>query len=202
MRSKNCFRVPKTCLGIEGTCIYYWMHFGLSPGDKMQRSTDNSNGEQMLSAYPVITEIVVRWGDMDSLGHVNNIVYLQYFETARIEYHERVGIPAPTPQTGDEGVILAANSCRYRIAVTYPDTLRIGSRVTALGRDCFTMEYAAHSRKLDKIVTEGDALVVMYNYVERRRALVPAELREAIIALEGGELPPVPPRKGRSRLEG
>ncbi len=46
----------------------------------------------MLSAYPVVVDVVVRWGDMDALGHVNNIVFLQYFETARIAYLERAGI--------------------------------------------------------------------------------------------------------------
>jgi len=39
----------------------------------------------VIDGYPVVTEVVVRWGDMDLLGHVNNIMYLQYFETARIE---------------------------------------------------------------------------------------------------------------------
>lgn len=148
----------------------------------------------MLSTYPVVTEIVVRWGDMDSLGHVNNIVYLQYFETARIEYHERVGIPAPRPESSTNGVILAATSCRFRIPVTYPDTLSIGSRIIAMGSDSFLMEYKALSQKLGKLVAEGDALVVIYNYVEGKRAQIWPELRAAVIALEGHEPPPLPPR--------
>lgn len=153
----------------------------------------------MLSAYPVITDIVVRWGDMDALGHVNNIVYLQYFETARINYHERVRIPPPTPQSAADGVILAANSCRYKVPVTYPDTLSIGARVAALGSDSFLMEYEAVSQKLGRVVTEGDALVVIYNFVEKRRAPITPELRQAIIALEGHEPPPLPPRARRTR---
>lgn len=153
----------------------------------------------MLSGYPVITDIVVRWGDMDALGHVNNIVYLQYFETARIEYHEAVGIPAPTPTTEVHGVILAANSCRYKAPVTYPDTLSIGSRIAAMGPDSFLMEYAAVSHKLGRVVAEGDALVVLYNFVEKRRSLMTPELRANIIALEGHEPPPLPPRARRTR---
>ena len=153
----------------------------------------------MLSSYPVITEIVVRWGDMDCLGHVNNHIYLQYFETARIAYHEAVGIAAPTPYTETDGVILAANSCRYRVPVTYPDTLLVGSRIAGIGSDSFLMEYAAISRKLGKLVTEGDALVVLYNYVEGRRTPMLPELRGAIIALEGHEPPPLPARTRHTR---
>jgi acyl-CoA thioester hydrolase len=136
---------------------------------------------------------------MDSLGHVNNHIYLQYFETARIAYHEAVGIVAPTPHTEIDGVILAANSCRYRIPVTYPDTLSVGSRISAIGDDSFVMEYAAVSQKLGRLVTEGDALVVLYNYVEGRRTPMPPELRAAIIALEGHEPPPLPPRTRHTR---
>jgi acyl-CoA thioester hydrolase len=153
----------------------------------------------MLTSYPVITEIVVRWGDMDSLGHVNNHIYLQYFETARIAYHEAVGIPAPTPHNQTDGVILAANSCRYRIPVTYPDILLVGSRVSAIGTDSFLMEYAAISQKLGKLVTEGDALVVLYDYVEGHRIPMLPELRAAIIALEGHEPPPLPARTRHTR---
>jgi acyl-CoA thioester hydrolase len=153
----------------------------------------------MLSAYPVITDIVVRWGDMDSLGHVNNIVYLQYFETARIEYHQAVGIPAPSLNSEIDGVILAANSCRYKVPVTYPDTLSVGSRIAAIGPDSFLMEYAALSQKLGRIVTEGDALVVLYNFLERKRAPMSRELRANIIAIEGREPPPLPPRTRHTR---
>jgi acyl-CoA thioester hydrolase len=136
---------------------------------------------------------------MDALGHVNNIIYLQYFETARIAYHERVGIPAPSPQASTDGVILAANSCRYRVPVTYPDTLSIGARISAIGNDSFLMEYAAVSQKLGRLVAEGDALVVLYNYVERRRAPMSPELRASIISLEGREPPPMPPRTRHTR---
>lgn len=153
----------------------------------------------MLSAFPVVTDIVVRWHEMDALGIVNNAVYYHYFETARIQYHEALGLPAPTQRSEDEGVILASNSCRYRTPVTYPDTLSIGSRVTSVGDDHFTMEYAAYSNKLEKIVAEGEALVVMYNYVEKRPAMLSPWLREAIFKLEGRELPESPPRKRRSK---
>lgn len=148
----------------------------------------------MLSGYPVVTEIVVRWGDMDALGHVNNIVYLQYFETARINYHERVGIRPPSAGSGADGVILAANSCRYKVPVTYPDTLAVGARIAALGEDSFLMEYAAVSRRLGRVAAEGDALVVLYDFSTRRRIPISADLRSAITALEGHEPPELPPK--------
>lgn len=148
----------------------------------------------MLSAYPVVIDFVVRWGDMDALGHVNNIVFLQCFETARIAYLEHVGIEFTGLGSSEHGVILAANSCRYRVPVTYPDTLSVGVRVSALGNNRVIMEHAAVSQKLGKVVAEGDALVVSYDYVTGRPTPLRADHRAAIIALEGHEPPPLPRR--------
>ena len=44
-----------------------------------------------LAGVPVVIDQVVDWGDMDSFGHVNNVVYFRYFENARVEYFQRIG---------------------------------------------------------------------------------------------------------------
>src|SRR3990172_131891 len=110
------------------------------------------DGGVMLKAYPVVVDVVVVWGSMDALGHVNNIVFLQYFETARIAYLERVGIGFADLGSSEHGVIVAANSCRYRVPVTFPDTLSVGVRVSALGNDRMIMEHAATTPQLRNLV--------------------------------------------------
>jgi acyl-CoA thioester hydrolase len=151
----------------------------------------------VLKDYPVVVDVVVRWGDMDALGHVNNILYLQYFETARIEYLMRLGMDAPGSAWKEYGLILASVGCRFKLPVTYPDTLAVGARVAALGEDRVLMEHAAFSRKLGKTATEGDAVVVSYNYVTGRHTSLHSGLRKAIAALEGHDVPALP-LQGRS----
>jgi acyl-CoA thioester hydrolase len=156
-------------------------------------------GEELaLKNYPVELDVVVRWGDMDLLGHVNNIVSLQYFETARIEYLLRAGMDAPGPAWREFGLILATISCRFKAPVTFPDTLSVGARVTAMGDDRMLIEHAAFSRKLGKIAAEGDALLVSYDYVTGRRHSFPSDFRDAVVAIEGRELPR-PPHYRRPR---
>ena len=149
----------------------------------------------MIDGYPVVTEVVVRWGDMDLLGHVNNIMYLQYFETARIEYMVRAGLGPPGPAWREHGFIVASLDCRFRAPVTYPDTLSVGARVAALGDDRIIIEHAAYSQKLGKIAAEGDALLISYEYAAGRRSPLPQTFREAVLALEGRALPAPPPYK-------
>jgi acyl-CoA thioester hydrolase len=147
-------------------------------------------GDTMLSAYPVVVDVVVAWGSMDSLGHVNNAVFFQYFETARVAYLSRVGIDFADLGSSEHGVILGATSCRFRAPVTFPDTLAVGVRVSALGERRIIMEHAAVSHKLGTVVAEGDAMVVPYDYVAGRPTSLPADHRAAIVALEGHEPPP------------
>jgi acyl-CoA thioester hydrolase len=153
----------------------------------------------MPNRFPVVVDVVVRWADMDALGHVNNTAYFEYFEIVRIAYLERIGVIPPRMDLWDYGFILGENSCRYRAPVTYPDTLSIGARVSALGEDRFLMEYEARSRELRRVVAEGDTLVVSYDYIAGERVPLRTEYRDAIIALEGRDLPPIPRRGGRAR---
>ena len=47
---------------------------------------------ETLGRWPVTLEIPVQWGEMDAFGHVNNVVYLRWFESVRIAYFERCGV--------------------------------------------------------------------------------------------------------------
>ena len=148
-----------------------------------------------MTGYPVVTEVKVRWGDMDALAHVNHAVYLRYFEAARIEYLERIGMGRPGPEWRDYGFVIASVSCRYRAPVTYPDTLEVGVRVAAWGRDRLLMKYEAYSRALQRVAAEAETLLVAYDFGSARPISLRQEQRKAIIALEGCEPAPVPRRR-------
>src|SRR6516164_7851744 len=93
-----------------------------------------------LAGFPVIVELPVVWGEMDSYRHVNNVVYFRYFESARLEYFRRLGWFDYEKETGI-GPILAATQARYRKPLTYPDIISVGARISALGVDRCTMDY-------------------------------------------------------------
>jgi acyl-CoA thioester hydrolase len=141
--------------------------------------------ETLLAGYPVTVEIPVAWGDMDYFRHVNNIVFFRYFESARIEYLERIGfrtIDAASPV----GPILSATGCRFRRPLTWPDTVRVGARVTSVSEDRFEMEYRLVSLAQDVVAAEGTGTLVSFDYGEDRKASLPTRVRQAIEALEWG----------------
>lgn len=136
-----------------------------------------------LDGFPVIVELPIAWGDMDYFRHVNNIVFFRYFESARIEYLERIGFRELTEERS-VGPILAATDCRFRRPLTWPDTVGVGARVTEVGDDRFTMEYRLVSRKTGEVAAVGGGTLVSFDYAAQRKVPLPESVRRAIEALE------------------
>jgi acyl-CoA thioester hydrolase len=139
--------------------------------------------QELLKGFPVIIPISVAWGEMDAFGHVNNVVYFRYFESARIAYFERIQMLDHMREIG-VGPIVASLQCRFRAPLTYPDQLSVGVRAHSLESDRFMMDYCIVSHKLAKVAAEGSGLVVMYDYKALSKAPMPDLLRERILALE------------------
>jgi acyl-CoA thioester hydrolase len=146
-----------------------------------------------VNRWPVTVELPVQWGDMDSFGHVNNVVYLRWFESARIAYFERAGI-LERMATERVGPILARQTIDYRLPLQYPDSLRVATTVIKLGKTSFTMGLRMRSRAQGRaIAAEGESVVVMMDYRAGRKVQLWEELRRRIEELEASapETPPL-----------
>jgi acyl-CoA thioester hydrolase len=139
--------------------------------------------EGLLKECPVIVEFPVAWGEMDAQRHVNNIVYFRYFESARIAYFEKLDVWNFMNSTGI-GPILAYTHCRFKIPLSYPDTVSIGARVSKIEDDRFEMDYYVVSHKYKKIAAEGAGTIVPFNYKENKKVPLPIELKQRIVELE------------------
>jgi acyl-CoA thioester hydrolase len=148
--------------------------------------------DDVLAGFPVVVEQAVLWGEMDAFRHVNNVVYFRYFENARLEYFRRLDWDDIQAATG-VGPILHSTQARFRLPLTYPDTIRIGARVKELGVDRFTLEHRIVSHRLAGIATEGTGTVVSFDYVRGQKAPIPDELRRRIDALEASAQRPGAP---------
>jgi acyl-CoA thioester hydrolase len=140
--------------------------------------------EPLLAGFPVVVEVPVLWGEMDSYRHVNNVVYFRYFENARLEYFRRLGWFEYERESG-VGPILAATQARFRRPLTYPDRVSIGARAWSIGEDRFTLDHLVVSHKLGAVAAEGQGTVVTYHYAQGRKVPMPDELRRRIADLEG-----------------
>jgi len=123
--------------------------------------------KELISAYTVVIEIPIAWGDMDAFQHVNNIVYF-------FEFMNKTGI----------GPILASTQCIYKIPLTYPDYVTVGAKVDTLEKERFLMKYAVISHKHKKIAALGEGTLVTFDYQKNKKTLIPDEIRKRIVDLE------------------
>lgn len=129
--------------------------------------------------YPVIYEQIVAWGDMDAFGHVNNVVYYRYMESARIAYFDQLNIFAQNIYT-----VVASNQCQYLKPVVYPDRLQIATRVEEIRNSAIRMHYMLWSEQQKTIVAKGDAVIVFVDQIEMKKTLIPIEIKKMILTLE------------------
>lgn len=131
----------------------------------------------LLKDYPCIISQQVQWGDMDAANHVNNTVYLRYFESARIEFFNQIGF---MDFTGEEsaGPILAETNCKYKAPLTFPDNIKITARILpdSITEYGFIMQHVVYSEKLQRIAAEGTSRIVCYDYKNKCKALIPNDL--------------------------
>jgi acyl-CoA thioester hydrolase len=139
--------------------------------------------ENLLKDFPVVIEIPVAWGEMDAFQHVNNVAYFRYFESARIAYFEELGLIEYMNETGI-GPILASTECRFRIPLTYPDTVSVGASTSQIEPDRFVIQGIIVSHRHQKIAAECEGLIVTYNYREQKKTVIPPELKQRIVDLE------------------
>jgi len=139
--------------------------------------------------------IEIRYGDTDALGHVNNAVYLSYFEMARGGYYTAVtGLPFGTgPAAERRTFVIAEAHVAYRSPALYGEALSCCCRVGWVGRSSFGLEYRLEvtdpAAAAVRVVADGSTVQVLYDLVAARVRRMPPELLASLSSYEGRALP-------------
>jgi acyl-CoA thioester hydrolase len=127
----------------------------------------------------MIIPIEVAYRDLDAMGHVNNAVYLAYFETARQKYWDRlVGLKS----FWDIGFVVAHISIDYRVSASLGDRLEVEIRCPRVGQSSFDFTYEIS--RGGSLIAEGKSTQVLWDWQRREKKEFSPELRERIAALE------------------
>ena len=119
----------------------------------------------------------VRFGDLDAMRHLNNVVFLRYFETARISYMRRLTPdhdPAD-PEGGGFGFIFAECHINYRAPVHYDEQVAIACSVSDVRRSSFRVPFRMSVG--ERLVAEGYGVLVGFDYTAQKAAHLPDTLR-------------------------
>ncbi len=135
--------------------------------------------------YSLVVPIEVRFKDIDMMGHVNNAVYITYFENARAGYWRVLGAWAGRPEST---YVLARAECDYRSPATLDDELGCHIKVTRFGRTSFAFQYLLRDEKSRRIIVEGRTVQVMYDYDKGKPRLLDDELKGRMRRFEKGPI--------------
>jgi acyl-CoA thioester hydrolase len=141
-----------------------------------------------LKDYPIILTLPILWGDQDAFGHVNNVVYFRWCESARVAYLNDTGLQDLMSQS-NLGPILASIKCDYLRQLNFPDTVRIGARITRIGTKSVSMEHTIYSDALQAVAAKADSVVVLFDYVQQKSCVILGDVRDKIAAIEGKPFP-------------
>jgi acyl-CoA thioester hydrolase len=121
--------------------------------------------------YRFFHAITTRWSDNDALQHVNNVVYLSYFDTALTYFEMRHGIADLV--NGPVRVVMAEVGCRYLRSVAFPDRLTVGLRAAHVGRSSFRYDLAIFRDDEEDASAEGHCIRVFVDSATQRPVPVP-----------------------------
>lgn len=138
-----------------------------------------------MSEFRFVTPIAVRFGDLDTLGHVNNVPYVSYLEEGRGRYFDEVvGVPFE-----DLDTVVADLHVEYRSEITRRQSVEVAVRVPELGNSSLPMEYEirASDPEIGETTVAATAETIQVN-TDRETgdaAPIPEEWRNAIGEWEG-----------------
>ncbi len=136
---------------------------------------------QPRSAFAHFCSIETRWGDNDVYGHVNNVVYYSWFDTAVNRYLIQAG--ALDIHGGDCIGLVAETQCHYFAPLAFPQRVEAGLRVAHRGRSSVRYEVGLFAEGAAETAAAGHFVHVYVDRSTRRPVPLPAALLQALTAL-------------------
>ena len=135
-------------------------------------------GPRRRADYRFFSAIATRWEDNDIYGHVNNVVYYSFFDTAvgRYMLHE-----AGLDPWGDTVVgLVVETGCRYHRSMAFPDLVQVGLRVAHLGNSSVRYEIGIFRNEEDGSCADGHFVHVFVAREGQRPVRIPERIRTAL----------------------
>jgi acyl-CoA thioester hydrolase len=128
----------------------------------------------------------VRFGDLDTMGHLNNVAFLQFFESARIIFLRGL-IPEHDPtDPSDFGLIFAECKINYRSPAFFEEDIATSVRPSAIARSSIRLEFEMRSERDGRLLAEGYGVLVGYDYAGGKATPLPERAKKALAPLVAG----------------
>ena len=122
--------------------------------------------------------IPIRWGDMDAMGHLNNVSYFRYMETCRIDWLQSIGSPL---DPAGEGVVIVNVFCNFYRQLAYPGNVLVRMYVSEPARTTFETWVTMERRDEPGVIyAEGGATTIWVDFPNQKAKALPDWLRALV----------------------
>ena len=135
--------------------------------------------------YGAVYPITTRWEDNDIYGHINNVVYYSYFDTAANQYLIEEG--GLDPQDGTIVGFVVNSGCQYHAPIAHPEQVEAGVRVEHLGNSSVRYGIGSCQAGREDACAHGHFVHVFVERAENRSVPIPEKLRSALARIHTGE---------------
>lgn len=134
--------------------------------------------QHLRSDYAHFQPITTRWHDNDVYGHVNNVTYYSFFDSAVNTYLIEVG--GLDIHNGEVVGFVVSSSCDYFASIAFPERIEIGLRVGKLGNSSVQYELAVFKAGEEEACAAGRFVHVFVDRKNNRPVSIPEGLRRAL----------------------
>ena len=140
-----------------------------------------SSGVSLRQGYRHFVVIPTRWIDNDTYGHVNNVTYYSYFDTA-VNAH-LVAAGGFDIHAAQEIGLVVETMCRFHKSLSFPDVIDAGLRIANLGNSSVRYEIGLFRQGDDEPAATGHFVHVWVDRTTQRPVPLPANVRAALVPL-------------------
>lgn len=134
-----------------------------------------------FSEYKLSLEIRVDWSDLDMYEHVNNVSYMRYLQSGRVNFWEASGVHK-FYRDSSQGTMLVSTKCDFKKSLYYPGKAIIKTKLDFIGNTSFGLQHIILNEK-EEVCAEGKDVVVCFDFDKNETFPVPEWLREKISGL-------------------
>ena len=116
----------------------------------------------------------IRWGDMDAMGHINNVSYFRYLETCRIDWMSKQNMPA---NPHGDGMVIVNAFCNFYKELVYPGNISMKMYVSNIGeKTCDTWCTLEREDQPGSIYAAGGATLIWVDFLQKKAKSFPVEV--------------------------
>ena len=132
-----------------------------------------------MEKFSIDLPIRIDWSEMDLFGHINNVAYFKYVQSARVNFLETIGINTANPDN-KISFVLAHSSCNYRQPLYFPDEIVVKTKTDWVKNSSMQLNHVIYNSKKE-VCAEAIDIIVLYDYAAHSKLSIPQEIKEKVL---------------------